>query len=223
MMTTIQIAVRRTLSVPLGLALSSLLLGGLLGVGCARQPPQPSLSELRAAVNAQEHPYRPPEMSSGAAFEINGYGITVPPGMVLTRSGGMTTNASRFTFRWQGATRANGSRTNIVWELFQALPGVPAMKPARVPRLLASDLQNNAGRHTQFVASRIEPVTVHGLHAFRYYWKGVLPLTQHLNHGFVYFIGDKRNLTYIRATDGDPYSKESLPLCEKAALSFHKL
>ena len=229
-MTTIPGPTRRIPALTYGRISTSLLLGCLLGSGCARQSadaPTHSLSEWRALQN----PPRAPEMSSDAEVTLNGYGLTAPAGMELTRSGKLTPTIDWITLRWHGPLRpdqagiplANQSRTALVWELLQARPGVPGTTLDRLASALAQDSLNNAARHSQYVATPVETCSVHGLPGFRYYWKGVFPLTHKMNHGFVYYVNDARTVIYLRSTDAEPFSTTTLPLCEKAALTFHKL
>jgi len=222
----------RPFSSPRRPAVTRLLAGFLLvGLGgCARPPAGPpprSLSEWRALQNARQNPPRPPEVSSDAEVTLNGYGITVPAGMLLTRSGGLTPTSSRITLHWNSPIRPDRSRTVFLWEIYQPNPGQPAATLARLAQVLARDSQANADRHSGYVASGIEPYTLHGLHGFRYYWKGSFATTRHVNHGFVYVLNGPPRLlntvVYLRATDSEPYHKTILPRCEKAVLSFHTL
>jgi len=166
-------------------------------------------------------------MSSDAEFTLNGYGTTVPWGPILTRSGGQTPTSSRITSHWNSTIRPDRSRLVFLWEIYQPDPGQPAASLARLAQVLARDSQANAGRHTGYVASPIEPYVLNGLHGFRYYWKGSFAVTNHVNHGFVYLLSGLPRLlntvVYRRATDSEPYHKETLPRCEKAVLSFHTL
>ena len=217
----------RTPSLSRRLAGTGLLLGCLLGTGCAQQSAGTSPRSLSQSQALQN----PPKMSSDAEVTLNGYGLTVPAGMELTRSGKLTPTIDRITLRWHGPLRpdqrgvplADQSRTALVWELLQARPGVPNTTLDHLASVLARDSYNGATRHSQYVATPVETCRVHGLPAVRYYWKGVFPLTHKTNHGFVYYVNDARTVIYLRATDAEPFSTTTLPLCEKAALSFHKL
>ena len=198
-------------SFPGGLFLLSLLLSG-----CARQPGPvaPHPADGSRAVS------QPPEVSGGQEVTFAGYGITAPTGMILTQTSRGTAKATHVTYRWRGPIRPDKTRTVLVWETVQAVPG---METDPTPAIIARDSQDNAGRHASYVASRIVPYTVHGLPFFHYYWKGFFSATKSENRGFVYVTSGPQTIIYIRATDSDPYNKATLALCEKAALSFRKL
>lgn len=186
------------------LALLGCGLGSLLLAGCGRGPGGASLLPPDRLPMGP----RPLPLSGDTVVTLNGYGITVPAGMALTRTGGLTAKTTRTTYRWRGPIRADKTRTVLVWEILQARPG---METDPAPVILAQDSRDNAARHSAYVASRIEAYTINGFHFCRYYWKGLFPVTNSRNHGFVYVASDPHTIIYIRATDGEPYSKTTLP------------
>lgn len=206
---------------------TGLLLGSLLGTGCGPKsadsfdpPPVPPAGQIAPAPGLIDNA---PAVSTESEVTLDGYGMTVPAGMKRERIVERSASSIETTLRWLGPLRPDKTRTRIIWHSFKAQPGVSGIETARLPKLLAAYMEHNATLYPGQVLSPLQPFALHGLPAVRGYWKGFSPEIQKTDHGFVYIVGEAQNIIYIRAFDCEPYNKKSLPLCEKAALTFHKL
>lgn len=206
---------------------ASLLLGCLPGTGCARQavdtlqpstiPPAGQVApDPRLAENA-------PAMSTETEVTLDGYGMMVPAGMKRERIFKRSSSSTETTLRWLGPLRPDKTRTRISWHCFQANANVLGLATERLPQLLAAYMQHNATLYPGQVTSPLQRFALHGLPAVRCYWKGFSPEIHKTDHGFVILTADEQAANYIRAFDCEPHNKKSLPVCEKAALTFHKL
>ena len=211
----------------LGLLGTGLLLGCLLGTGCGPKsadtfdpPPAPPTRQIAADPRLAE---RAPAVSTGANVRLEGYELTVPAGMKRERLFRSNSNSTETTLRWLGPLRPDKTRTRIIWYCFQAKGGAPGLATDSLPQVLADYMRHNAVLYPGQVTSPIQRFALHGIPAVRCYWKGFSPEIHRTDHGFVILAADDQTANYIRAFDCEPYNKESLPHCEKAALTFHKL
>lgn len=65
-------------------------------------------------------------------------------------------------------------------------------------------------------------VIMQGAAFARIFWKGVRTRNNRSSRGLVFVTTDRQELITISGTDAEPHAQSTLPMCEAAALTFHK-
>lgn len=121
-------------------------------------------------------------------------------------------------YKWR-QEHPNGSALVFSVHIGRAKPGY-ALEPDVVASLQALTDHNGAD-YQNYVHSSLETGAVNGVSFARVYWKGMSPPDSPQQHGLFYLTGTKSVNITVHGTDSEPYSAETLPICEAAALTFH--
>jgi hypothetical protein len=166
-------------------------------------------------------PEKSAEAQLGAVAPVGNYTIRPPAGFQMEQ-GQMHGDGNSITvYKWDSPVRADGTVTVFSVHIGHAGPGYADFTD--LSKAVQELGQSNKLNHNDdYVVSPVETGTINGIPFARVYWKGTFTPTGTKDHGFFYLTGDSSMQISIHGTDSEPYSKDTLSVCEAAALTFQK-
>ena len=149
-----------------------------------------------------------------------GYNFRQPPGFALTMRQNRVLRSVADIYEWDGPIRPDETRAIFVVRIIHPQPGY--YPNDNLTELLSQRSEAYSDTHRNYTASGIQFGNLNGLEFSRLHWQGFWPRTRKVDNGLIYLTTIPEAIITITASDAEPYQQTTLPLCEAAALTFHK-